>query len=317
MSYPSFVRINEEGPREGFQADPRFIETDKKLELIEALSQTGIKHIVVTSFANPERVPSVGDAEEVVARMVRHPGVNYSAIWLNQRGLERAITTGRLDIEGTLGLTASEPFLQRNQRRTVEEDLVAAMQAATTYKHHGIPVRRLGIMAAFGCNFAGDIAPDHVVSLIASLLDIAEAAEVRAERVTLADTMGWANPLSVKRLVGAVQDRFPHLAIALHLHDTRGVGIANALAGLEMGVAEFDASIAGLGGCPFSGPTAAGNIATEELAFMCAEMGIETGIDLERLIAAARLAEEIFGRPLPGTLSRSGTLAARRAALKG
>lgn len=313
MTYPRAISINEEGPREGFQAEPRFIATELKLALIDALGQTGLKRIVVTSFANPERVPSMRDAEELVARLERRPGVRYSAIWLNQRGLQRAVDTGRLDLEGTLGLTASEAFLQRNQRRTAKEDIAAARASAQAYEALYIPVTRLGIMAAFGCNYMGSISVEHVLQQVDTLVEIATERCLPVSRLTLADTMGWANPQAIKRLVGAVQDRHPQLAIALHLHDTRGLGIANAYAGLEMGIAEFDASIGGVGGCPFAGPNAAGNIATEALAFLCAEMGIDTGLDLAKLIDAAQLAERIFGRPLPCTLSRIGANALRLA----
>ena len=311
---PKTVRINEEGPREGFQADPRVLPTAEKLRLIAALNVTGLRHIQIASFVNPERVPAMADAEAVAAAYERAPGVAYSAIWLNLRGLHRAIATRRLDLTGALSLTASDAFLERNARRTREQDEATAREMAKLYKAQGIPVERFGVLAAFGCNFQGDVPRGEILRLIGRLREIAAEEEVSVRKVTLADTMGWASPEAIKSLVAAVRDRFPDLAVCLHLHDTRGLGIANAYAGLEMGVAEFDACIGGLGGCPFTGPTAAGNIATEELAFMCAEMGIETGLDLDALVRAAQVAEEIFGRALPGALTRAGHLGRFRVA---
>ena len=312
---PDVVRITEEGPREGFQADPRVFPTNVKLQLINALSRTGVAQIVLTSFVNPRRMPMTADAEEVCARFDRVEGVRYSGLWLNQLGLERAIATDRLDIAGVLSLCASEPFLLRNQRCSIAEHTVAQHEAAVFYRTHNIPVETVGIFAAFGCNFRGDIPISEVLGQAETLLSIARNEGLSPTRLALADTMGWATPLSIKRLVGSVRDRYPDLAVSLHLHDTRGMGLANAYAGLMLGVAEFDASVGGIGGCPFSGPNAAGNVCTEDLAFMCEEMGIRTGIDLPRLIDCARLAEEIFERPLPGSLMKAGTLAARRAAL--
>ena len=183
------------------------------------------------------------------------------------------------------------------------------------YNELGIPIERGGIMAAFGCNFEGDVPPARVVSIMREVLDIAREADVKLGYVMLADTMGWATPLSIKRVVGALREVFPDLDLSLHLHDTRGMGVANAYAGLEMGVTRYDAAVAGLGGCPFAGnAAAAGNVCTEDLVFMCAEMGIETGVDLDRLIDCARLAEDIVGHPLPGSVMKGGNLAKLRAA---
>jgi hydroxymethylglutaryl-CoA lyase len=168
-------------------------------------------------------------------------------------------------------------------------------------------------MAAFGCNFEGEVPVKRVVDLMQQILDIAAEHDVKLQRVGLADTMAWATPLSIKRVVGAVQDEFPDVEISLHLHDTRGMGIANAYAGLEMGVRYYDSSVAGLGGCPFAGHSgAAGNVCTEDFVFMCDEIGIETGVDLETLIECARLAEDIVGHRLPGSVMRGGSLRSLR-----
>ncbi len=312
---PKSVRINEEGPREGFQIEKGPISTARKVELIDALSETGLKQIQVVSFVSPKAVPQMADAEEVVAGFKRKPGVRYTALWLNEKGLVRALATKRLDIEGSLSLTASEKFLKRNQNRTLAENVQAQHSIVGMYKEHGVPVDRGSIMAAFGCNFEGDIAVATLLEIIQEMLEIAEQHQIKIKTISLADTMAWATPASIKRVVGAVRERFPDLRINLHLHDTRGMGIANAYAGLEMGVASFDAAVAGLGGCPFAAHAgAAGNVCTEDLVFMCDEMGIETGVDLEKLIEAARLAEDIVGHPLPGSVMKGGSLKRLRAA---
>ena len=306
---PKFVCINEEGPREGFQFEKAPIQTERKVELIDSLSKTGLKHIQVVSFVPAKNVPGWADADEVVNGFTRFHGVSYTGIWLNQKGLERAFATGKLDIKGSLSLTASEPFLLRNQNRTLKQNLEAQHAMVKMYKEHKVPVERASLMAAFGCNFAGDIPVAHVLDMVQQVLDIGTQYQLDLKVLSLGDTMAWATPLSIRRVVGAVRDKHPSLQIALHLHDTRGMGIANAYAGLEMGVAIYDAAVAGLGGCPFAGHHgAAGNVCTEDLVFMCQEMGIDTGIDLEKLIESALLAEEVVGHPLPGRVMRGGTL---------
>jgi hydroxymethylglutaryl-CoA lyase len=259
----------------------------------------------------------MADAEAVVAGIAPRPGVLYTGLWLNERGFERARATGRLDMRGTIVAGASSTFLKRNQNRTIEEQFEAQRALVARYKALGVPVTRGGVMAAFGCNDEGAAEPARVVALVGEILAIARDHDVTLDYVSFADTMGWATPLSVKRLIGAAQDAFPHMEWALHLHDTRGLGLANAYAGLEMGVARFDAAVAGLGGCPFAGNAgAAGNVCTEDLVFMCEEMGIETGVDLDKLIACALLAEEIVGHPLPGAVKIGGSLARLRAAMR-
>jgi hydroxymethylglutaryl-CoA lyase len=215
---------------------------------------------------------------------------------------------------GSITLVASEKFSKRNQNRTAAEQLAGQHSIVEKYKAAGVPVERGMIMAAFGCNFEGDVPVSHVVSLVQQILDVAKQHGVTLKYISLADTMAWANPLSIKRVVGTLRERWPDVDFALHLHDTRGMAVANAFAGLEMGVKRFDAAVAGLGGCPFAGHAgAAGNICTEDLVFMCDEMGIKTGIDLDELIACAKLAEDIVGHPLPGSVMKGGTLAKYRA----
>jgi hydroxymethylglutaryl-CoA lyase len=306
---PSVVHLTEEGPREGFQFEKHAIPTARKIELIDALADTGLRHINIVSFVNPKLVPGMADADEVVAGITPRPGVAYTGLWLNARGFERALASQRLTVEGLITLSGSEPFLSRNQNRTIEQHVADQHAMVELYQAKGVAVTGGFIMAAFGCNFAGDVAPETVVRLVGETIDIAAQHGITLPHVTLADTMAWATPYAIKRVVSAVRDRFPDLALGLHLHDTRGMGIANAYAGLEMGVAHFDASVAGLGGCPFAGHAgAAGNVCTEDLVFLCDEMGIETGVDLERLVACAQLAEEVVGHPLPGSVMRGGPL---------
>ncbi|MGA2944433.1 MAG: hydroxymethylglutaryl-CoA lyase [Xanthobacteraceae bacterium] len=311
---PSFVQINEEGPREGFQFEKGVIATDRKIALIDALSQTGINHIQIVSFVNPKNVPGMADADDVVESISIKPDVDYTSLWLNEKGFQRALSHERLTHVGTIQLAASEKFLMRNQNRTAAQQLSGQHNIVEMYKANGVPVERGSVMAAFGCNFEGDIPVERVVSLVGQILDVAKEHSVTLKYVTLADTMAWATPLAINRVVGAIRERWPDLDIALHLHDTRGMAIANAYAGLEMGVKRFDSSVAGLGGCPFAGHQgAAGNVCTEDLVFMCDEMGIKTGIDLSALIECARLAEDVVGHPLPGSVMKGGDLQKYRA----
>ena len=306
---PRRVRILEEGPREGFQIEKGPITTARKIALIDSLSETGLEQIQVTSFVSKTAVPTMADAEEVANGFTRKAGVRYTGLWLNDKGLERAIATQKLDIRGSLSLTTSEKFLLRNQRRTLEQNVEAVRSIIQMFKHYNVPINRGSVMAAFGCNFEGDISTTQVLDMVQQLLDLAAEADVKIEVVSLADTMAWATPGGIHRVVGAVRNKHPELELSLHLHDTRGMGIANAYAGMQMGVKIFDAAVAGLGGCPFASHSgASGNVCTEDLVFMCHEMGIETGIDLEKIIASGLLAEEIVGHPLPGSVMKGGSL---------
>jgi hydroxymethylglutaryl-CoA lyase len=312
---PKSIAIKEEGPREGFQIKSAAIATARKVELIDALSETGLRQMQVVSFVNPKKVPGMADADEVVRRFNKKPGVEYSALFFNTQGFERALGfADRLTVKGALPLCASETFLQRNQNRTMAENIAALHEQAAMYKARGIAVNRGSVMAAFGCNFEGEIPPPRVVGLVKQIFEIAAAHNLDIKEIALADTMGWANPSAVKRLIGALREHFPTVRINLHLHDTRGMGLTNVYAGLEMGVDSFDSSVAGLGGCPFARHRgAAGNVCTEDLVLLCDEIGIATGIDLERMIETARLAQTIVGHPLPGHVMQGGSLAALRA----
>ena len=314
---PKAVSINEEGPREGFQIESGPIPTARKIEFIEALSGTGLKQIQIVSFVNPKRVPGMADAEDVVRGFKPRPGIKYTGLWLNEKGLERARATGKLTLEGKISIYASEKFSMRNNNRTTVQEFEYARRVLDQYKEHGIPVERGSIASAFGCNFQGDIPMSTVLDIFRRIFEIAEENAIKLREISLADTMAWATPLSIKRTVGAIREKYPDIRINLHLHDTRGMGIANAYAALEMGVDMFDACVAGLGGCPFAGHKgAAGNVCTEDLVFMCHEMGIETGTDLDRLLECARLAEDIVGHSLPGSVKFGGSLGKLRAAAR-
>jgi hydroxymethylglutaryl-CoA lyase len=312
---PKSVRINEEGPREGFQIEKGPIPTARKLELIDALSGTGLKQIQVTSFVNPKRVPGMADAEEVVRSLTPRPGVDYTALWLNEKGLERARATGKLKLEGKISIYASERFSVKNNNRTTAQEFEYARRVLESYLEHGMPVERGSVAAAFGCNYQGDIPLQNILDIVRRIFELANEHGIRLKELSFADTMAWATPLSVKRLLGAVREKYPDMRLSLHLHDTRGMGIANAHAGLEMGVDMFDACVAGLGGCPFAAHKgAAGNVCTEDLVFLCQEMGLDTGIDLDRMIECAQLAEDIVGHPLPGSVKMGGNLQKLRTA---
>lgn len=315
---PKRVTIREEGPREGFQIEQTFIPTARKIAFIDALSQTGLTSINVVSFVNPKVVPNMADAEAVVAGIAMRPGVAYTGLFLNDKGMERAVATGRLAVTQMITLCASDAFLKRNQNRTPAQQLAAQNDSIVLAKRLGVPVESAAIIASFGCNFEGDVPVARVLELAGQIVALAAQHDVTIRQFSLMDTMAWATPDRIKRVLGALQERYPQFDYVLHLHDTRGMAIANAYAGLEMGVSQFDACVGGLGGCPFAGHAgAAGNVCTEDLAFMCHEMGIETGLDLDALVACARLAEEIVGHPLPGSLMTGGSLAKLRGRVAG
>jgi hydroxymethylglutaryl-CoA lyase len=311
---PSTVDVHEEGPREGFQIEPGPISTADKIRLIEALAETGLKHIQVCSFVNPKVVPSWADAEAAVAGFEAKPGVDYTALWFNAAGLERALAfRDKLKVTGAIALTASEGFTRKNLHRSHAENVEAMRKQTALHLSRGVPVNRIGVMAAFGCNYQGDIAPAQVIRTLEDGLAIAAEAGTEITLFSLADTMGWATPARIERVLGDVRARWPDKQLALHLHDTRGLAVANAHAGLRMGVRQFDSTVGGLGGCPFAGQKgAAGNICTEELVMLCEEMGIRTGVDLDRLIEVGRLAETIVGHQLPSELIHAGSLDAFR-----
>lgn len=310
---PKTVHLHEDGPREGFQSEPRYIPAADKVRLIEALSETGLDEICCTSYVNPKMLPQMADAEEVAHLLKRKPGVHYYGLWLNEQGFKRALSGG-LDLSPNLLGIVSNSMALRNNGCTAEELIQVQGRLADRYREAGLALDMLQVSTAFGCYFEGDVAPEDTVATLDKLMGVCAESGLSPKTVYLCDTVGAATPESVKRLVGMVREKWPEHTFGLHLHDTRGFGLANVYAGLQMGIARFDTSIAGLGGCPFAGnKSAAGNVCTEDVALMCEEMGIETGLDFEALQRCALLAEEIVGHPLPGKSMKAGRIAAHAA----
>jgi len=262
---PITVEIHEEGPREGFQIAGVGIPSRDKIAFIDALSQTGVKHIQVASFVSPKLVPGWADADEVVGGFAPVPGVKYSALWFNEKGLDRAIVhRDRLSLEGYIVMSASEAFSRKNLNRDRPSQIEFMRRQTENFLRAELPVTKLIVLAATGCNFMGDVSSALVIQAIEDGLAVAAQCGSRISTISLADSMGWATPAKVARLVGETRSHWPETTVALHLHDTRGLGIASAYEGLRMGVTQFDSSVGGLGGCPFAGqPGAPGNIATE------------------------------------------------------
>ncbi|WP_367198653.1 hydroxymethylglutaryl-CoA lyase [Amorphus sp. 3PC139-8] len=314
MDFPKSIRIHEEGPREGIQIESRQFSVTEKAALIEALADTGLKQIDCVSFVNPKRVPNMADADQVARAIRKKPGVRYTGLWLNQKGLERALALP-LDVVGSIRVTASETFSIRNTGRDIAQTFDEQRLWMETYRKHDVGLEWGYVMTAFGCNYEGEVPVARVLEMIARIVDLAAEFEQPLTGVYLADTVGFATPLDIERRIGAVRERWPELKIGLHLHDTRGTGMPNVYAALRMGVDQFDSSVAGLGGCPFAEHKgAAGNVCTEDIVFMCEEMGIATGVDLEALIDCARRAETMFGHVLPGKVMHAGSLARFREA---
>jgi isopropylmalate/homocitrate/citramalate synthase len=309
MALPASVEFHEEGPREGFQMETGRFALADRAALIDALSAAGLKQIQVGSFVSPRAVPQMADTPDLFAAIHKRPGTRYTALWLNTNGFERARACDQVDLDGKVMFYTSEGFSQSNNNCSVREMRDRQLVWIDRYIELGIPFEQAYVMTAFGCNFSGAIPITAITDLLRWLKDACAERHIPLPAIYLADTMGWGNPEEIKRRIGAVRELLPDAPIALHLHDTRGLGGANVYAALQMGVRLFDSSVAGLGGCPFAGHKyggAAGNICTEDMAFMCEELGIDTGVDLDALIEAARLAERIIGRPLAGRVMHSG-----------
>ena len=309
--FPKFVEFREEGPREGFQIEKKIYPIEQRVELIDMLGATGLKHIQVGSFVSPEKVPQMADTPELFKRIRRVPGVRYTGLWLNDKGFRKALSAHQVDIEPALLFYASDTFARQNNNASAAEMREKQRGWVRLYRDEGRTVEAAYVMAAFGCNFEGPVAQERVLDDFRFVIDLCAEEGVPVPTLFIADTMGWGNPESVKRMIGAVRDLAPAARIGKHIHDTRGLGIANLHAALSMGVDVFDTSVAGLGGCPFAGhghARAAGNVCTEDAVFLCHELGIATGIDLDRLIEAALYVEKIIGAPLMGRVMHSGGL---------
>jgi hydroxymethylglutaryl-CoA lyase len=298
MNLPKSVTIVEVGPRDGLQNEAEFVPTDQKIELIDRLTETGLKRIEITSFVHPKAIPQLQDSEEVVKRVQNRPGILYSTLVPNERGLERALAAGVKEIG--LFVSASEAHNQKNVRMSVADSLKGFRNIAEKALANGIRMRGY-VVTAFGCPLEGRITPEKVEFIIT------EYKALRVHEIALGDTTGMSNPVMVGRLIERIKPHLGETGLALHFHDTRGVALANILAALQEGVTVFDGSIGGLGGCPYA-PGASGNVATEDLVNMLEEMGIETGVNLEKLIGCAKFANKIVKKNLPGHLVRSGRI---------
>ncbi|MCO5316662.1 MAG: hydroxymethylglutaryl-CoA lyase [Solirubrobacterales bacterium] len=305
MCLPDSVHIREVGPRDGFQNEPEVIATEDKIRLIDQLAATGLRRIEVTSFVRPDVIPQLADAEEVLAGISHPEGVSYSVLIPNRRGLDRALERRDRFDETNFFLSASETHNRRNVNRSVEESLKGLEETIPVAREAGL--RSEGVIStSFGCPYEGQVPVERVLE-IAVRLAAAGCAEIG-----FGDTTGMANPVQVRRFFAAARERFDsegltraRVELTAHFHDTRGQAMANVLAALEEGVDSFESSFGELGGCPVP-PGATGNVASEDLISMLGEMGIETGVDLEKLIAASAEAQRILGRPLGAHVLKAG-----------
>jgi hydroxymethylglutaryl-CoA lyase len=292
---PGRISLREVGPRDGLQNEAP-VPTAAKVRLVDALSRTGVRRIEAVSFVRPSAIPQMADADEVWASIDRSPGITYSALAPNLRGGTRALDLGCLDIETVV--SASDTHNRANVNRSTAESLDDIAELIAVAHERGA-VCHVTVSTAWGCPYEGDIEVSRVV-------DVARRAVADgADGLSFGDTTGMATPTRVTELIGETRMALPGVPLNLHFHNTRGTGLANVLAALQMGVADFDASVGGLGGCPYA-PGASGNVASEELVHMLEDMGVDTGVDLDALIEVAREAERIVGRELPSQVLRAG-----------
>jgi len=296
MELPTKVQIVEVGPRDGFQIESEFIPTEQKIKIIDKLSETGLQRIEATSFVHPKAVPQLADASEVMAGITRKEGVIYTALVPNVKGVERALQAGVEEIN--LVVSASESHNQNNMNMSIAESLKAFREAARIALDNGMRITG-SIATAFGCPFEGRVSPQKVEEIAQEYLTMG------VHEVSLADTTGMGDPSQVIDMVSRLRGQFKDVEFRLHLHNTRGAGMANVLAALFEGITIFDGSIGGLGGCPYA-PGATGNIPTEDMVHMLESMGIDTGIDLSKLIDCAKMVQELLGRELPGQVMKAG-----------
>jgi hydroxymethylglutaryl-CoA lyase len=301
---PNRVRIREVGPRDGFQNEPEVISTEDKVRLIDLLSASGLSRLEVTSFVRPDVIPQLADAEQVLERIQRRDGVSLSVLIPNERGLERALELRDRFDEVNLFLSASETHNQRNVNRSVEESLTGLERTIAAAHEAGLRCEGV-ISVSFGCPYEGEVPPERVFGIADRL------AAAGCEEVAFGDTTGMANPRQVGEFFATARDRLAGVELTAHFHNTRGQGLANVLAALEQGVESFESSFGELGGCPVP-PGSTGNVGSEDVVSMLHEMGIETGIDLAKLIEASRAAQEILGRPLGAHVLRAGPVVWQR-----
>jgi isopropylmalate/homocitrate/citramalate synthase len=284
------VTVVEVGPRDGLQNEKVTIPTQAKIDYITALGDAGLRVIEAGAFVSPKWVPQMADTAEVYRDIPKDPGVDYPVLVPNLRGLERAIEAGVKSI--AIFTAASESFNKRNINMSIDESFVNYAPVAARAREEGMRVRGY-VSTAFGCPYEGDVAPEKVLEVCARLLDLG------CYEVSVGDTIGVGTPMQVQGVIGILRQVIPASKLAMHFHDTRGTALANTLAALEMGIGTFDASSGGLGGCPYA-PGASGNLATEDLVYMLNAMGIETGVDLGRLVKASSIIAPYLDHPLPG-----------------
>lgn len=296
MSHPRTIEVNEVGPRDGLQIEKTIVDTDAKVAFVNALSHCGFKRIEVTSFTSPKAIPALADAQDVMQRIERVPGVIYTALVPNVRGLERAMASGTEEMN--LVMSASETHNRANLRMTREQSLAELLAILARATQNDVPCN-VSLSTVFGCPFEGNVDPDEVLALARNLVDAGACG------ITLCDTTGMAYPTQVASLSERVQHAFPDTAITLHLHNTRGMALANALAGWQTGITRFDAAAGGLGGCPFA-PGASGNVNTEELVHMFECMSVDTGVDLAMLMPVVSSLPELIARQFSIPLATAG-----------
>ena len=293
---PAAVEVNEVGPRDGFQAEEEFIPTGRKVEVVDALSRTGVAAIQVTSVVHPKAVPQLADAEAVMARIERAPGVRYTVLVPNLHGAERAVP---MNADGwELMLSVTDSYSRSNANRSTDEALKGMEPVVALARENGVEVSG-SLATALGCPFEGRVPFERV-------LYVAEAYRaMKVMRISVADTVGVADPRLVFDTMSRLKERLPDVRLGLHLHNTRGMALANVLAALQAGVTQFDSSVGGLGGCPFA-PGATGNISTEDLVHMLDLMGVRSGVDLDSMLAVAREVSEVVRHPLESAVARAG-----------
>ena len=298
---PPRLYINDVAVRDGFQIEKRFVPTSTKVELVNQLARTGLHKIEVTSFVSPKAVPALADANDVLAAIERVPGVVYVALVPNLRGVRNAADTAKKPDELNGVVSASETHNRANINRTHEQSLAEMPEMVKGAHAAGMKIS-MSLTTTFGCPFEGHVHEDVVMDFVARFRDMG------FDGISLADTTGMANPRQVRELVGKVLERFPppnETYYTLHFHNTRGMGLANVVAGIEAGVRSFDGSLSGLGGCPFA-PGATGNICTEDMVNMLEDMGYDTRVDLAKLLAVARRMPMVVGHDVPGQVMKAG-----------
>ncbi len=290
------ITVVEVGPRDGLQNISRAIPTEDKLHIVDTLIAAGLKEIEVTSFVHPKAIPQLADAEALLGLLPRPPGIHYWALVPNEKGAERA---GRSQLHGiTIVLSASESHNRANVRMSIAESLARMAGIVSIARSVGMQVRA-GIATAFGCPYEGDVPPERVIEIAKRFVSLG------VDYLLLADTTGMADPRQVVDVLTKVRAALPNVTLGVHMHNTRGAGMANVLAAWQIGITIFDSSIGGLGGCPFA-PGATGNVCTEDMAHMFERMGVNTGIDLNALLEAARLTQDLLGFELPGQVMKAG-----------